>query len=108
MMLFAVVVVMVSFTVRGFAVDDPCQTLWNVKGAGRIDSVSLVPQNGGLPEYCQVIGTLRSEIGYEVRLPTTEWNQKFYMAGCGGFWKKRGSDLFFKTDTEYGLERANI
>ena len=85
MIFFAVIVVMVSFTARGFAVDDPCQTLWKGKGAGRIDSVSIVPQSGGLPEYCQVIGTLRSAIGYEVRLPTTEWNGKFYMAGCGGF-----------------------
>ena len=36
-----------------------------------------------LPEYCWVRGYVRPAINFEIRLPTTTWNGKFYMAGCG-------------------------
>ena len=38
----------------------------------------------GLPEYCDVVGTIRETIGVEVRMPTN-WNQKMYFGGNGGF-----------------------
>ncbi len=56
----------------------------------KIEAVNLlsaveVPAGGGLPAYCRVLGYVRPAINFEVRLPLTDWNGKFYMAGCGGF-----------------------
>jgi hypothetical protein len=55
-------------------------------------SATVVPAKDGLPEYCRVLGFVRPAINFEVRLPTTGWNGKFYMAGCGGFCGKLDSD----------------
>lgn len=38
-----------------------------------------------LPDYCRVRGYVRPAINFEMRLPVSEWNGKFFMAGCGGF-----------------------
>ena len=53
-------------------------------GNTTIASASLIPAGGALPEYCRVQGRIDTEIGFEVRLPTT-WNQKFYFQGGAGF-----------------------
>src|SRR6059036_871403 len=50
-----------------------------------ITSATVVPAGGGLPEYCRVQGHVDTEINFELRLPTTTWNGKFYHAGGGGF-----------------------
>src|SRR5260370_13258723 len=50
-----------------------------------ISSATVVPAGGGLPEYCRVQGHVDTEISFELRLPTTTWNGKFYHAGGGGF-----------------------
>jgi Tannase and feruloyl esterase len=46
-------------------------------------SSTVVPAADDLPEYCRVLGYVRPAINFEIRLPTTTWNGKFYMAGCG-------------------------
>jgi Tannase and feruloyl esterase len=46
-------------------------------------SSTVVPAADDLPEYCRVLGYVRPAINFEIRLPTTTWNSKFYMAGCG-------------------------
>ena len=46
-------------------------------------SSTVVPAAEDLPEYCRVLGYVRPAINFEIRLPTTTWNGKFYMAGCG-------------------------
>ena len=38
-----------------------------------------------VPAYCDVRGTMWPEIKFQVVLPSTTWNGKFYMAGGGGF-----------------------
>lgn len=48
-------------------------------------SAAEVPAAGDLPAYCRVLGYVRPAINFEVRLPLTNWNGKFYQAGCGGF-----------------------
>ena len=48
-------------------------------------SAAEVPAAGDLPAYCRVLGYVRPAINFEVRLPLTGWNGKFYQAGCGGF-----------------------
>ena len=47
-------------------------------------SAVVVPSEGELPEYCRVLGYVRPAINFEIRLPTSSWNGKFYMGGCGG------------------------
>ena len=48
-------------------------------------SSTVVPARNGLPEYCRVLGFVRPAINFEIHLPTTGWNGKFLMLGCGGF-----------------------
>src|SRR5687768_11059686 len=77
----------------------------------RIDDVNLlsateVPAAGDLPAHCRVLGYVRPAINFEVRLPTSAWNGKFYMAGCGGFCGRLLSDApGFTNAMNYGLRR---
>ena len=48
-------------------------------------SSTVVAAKDGLPEYCRVLGFVRPAINFEIHLPTTGWNGKFLMLGCGGF-----------------------
>ena len=48
-------------------------------------SAAIVPADGELPEFCRLLGYVRPAINFEIRLPTSNWNGKFYMAGCGGY-----------------------
>jgi hypothetical protein len=68
------------------ATDDPCSALAaaNIPGA-RITAADTVAANGDLPAHCRVQGTIPLSIRFELRLPLTGWNGKFYLAGCGGF-----------------------
>src|SRR5207253_6372918 len=50
-----------------------------------ITSATIVAAAGTAPEHCLVVGHVDTEIGFELRLPTTMWNGKFYHAGGGGF-----------------------
>ena len=89
-LLFALSAIVVSTAAPAAATgrgDDPvdnCSALR--RGASdRISQVEVVDGAPDLPEFCRVVGTLSKTINYEVRLPTTTWNGKFYMTGCGGF-----------------------
>jgi feruloyl esterase len=37
-----------------------------------------------LPAYCRFVGNIAPQIMFELRLPTTGWNHKLLMQGCGG------------------------
>jgi len=50
----------------------------------QIVSTTIVPAGDGLPEYCRVEGYVAPQVGFELRLPTVGWNEKFLMQGCGG------------------------
>jgi len=70
-------------------------------------SSTVVPSRDGLPEHCRVLGVIRPAINFEVRLPTRDWNGKFYMAGCGGFCGGLDSDLpGFTNAMNHGLRRG--
>ncbi|MDH3293072.1 MAG: tannase/feruloyl esterase family alpha/beta hydrolase [Acidimicrobiia bacterium] len=90
MTLFAVVT-MTASTVAPVAAapsdDGPTERCADLlKGnSDRAGEVEVVDASPDLPEYCRVVGTVSKTINYEVRLPTTAWNGKFYMTGCGGF-----------------------
>jgi feruloyl esterase len=70
-------------------------------------SASVVPAAANLPGHCRVLGVIRPAINFEVRLPTRDWNGKFYMAGCGGFCGRLDSDLpGFTNAMNHGLRRG--
>lgn len=70
-------------------------------------SASVVPAAADLPEHCRVLGVIRPAINFELRLPTRDWNGKFYMAGCGGFCGRLDSDLpGFTNAMNHGLRRG--
>jgi len=54
-----------------------------------ITSATVIPANGPVPEYCKVLGSIRnlpqSTILFEVAMPTTKWNGKYWVAGGGGY-----------------------
>jgi feruloyl esterase len=75
------------FTIGGAlaAAGNNCETLLKHRiNEGRIDAASIVPAGNGLPEYCKVTGTLKPAVGFELRLPTTGWNNKLLHVGGGG------------------------
>lgn len=49
-----------------------------------IDTATLVPAEGGVPEFCHIRGLIVPEVQFEVTLPTA-WNGRLYMFGNGGF-----------------------
>lgn len=64
-----------------------CQSL-----AGRLDDATFesieaktIESKGDMPAYCRIKGTIKPSIGFEMRLPLSGWNGKFYQAGCGGY-----------------------
>src|SRR3989454_2530335 len=64
----------------------PCAALTSVAISDTtITSATIVAAAGTAPEHCLVIGHVDTEINFELRLPTTTWNGKFYHAGGGGF-----------------------
>ena len=54
-----------------------------------ITSATVVPADGKVPEYCKVLGSIHnlphSTILFEVSMPTTKWNGKYFVAGGGGY-----------------------
>src|SRR5437763_7118806 len=50
----------------------------------KIDSVKMVPASGNVPEHCDIRGVIWPENKIVVKLPTN-WNNRFYMAGNGGW-----------------------
>src|SRR5439155_6355027 len=64
----------------------PCAALTSVAIADTtITSATIVAALGTAPEHCLVVGHVDTEINFQLRLPTTTWNGKFYHAGGGGF-----------------------
>jgi len=53
------------------------------RAEAKIVSASRVPAGGGIPEYCDVRGTIAPEVTFAIKLPTN-WNSRFYMVGNGG------------------------
>jgi feruloyl esterase len=48
-------------------------------------SAKLVPGSDGSGEYCAVTGYIQPQIQFEVRLPSKNWNGRYFQVGCGGF-----------------------
>jgi feruloyl esterase len=50
-----------------------------------ITETEAVADDGVLPDYCAIRGTIDPDIGFEARFPLDDWNGKFYQSGCGGY-----------------------
>ncbi len=50
----------------------------------KIESVTVIAATPNVPEHCDVRGVILPEARFAVKLPTN-WNQRFYMVGGGGF-----------------------
>ena len=50
-----------------------------------ITATTPVAATGSTPAYCDVTGYVAPQIQFEVRLPLTTWNGRYYQTGCGGF-----------------------
>lgn len=50
-----------------------------------VTSAAIVAATGDVPAYCAVKGYVAPQIGFEVRLPMSDWNGKYFQTGCGGF-----------------------
>jgi feruloyl esterase len=54
-----------------------------------IMSAAVIPAAGTIPEYCKVLGSIhnlpQSTILFEVSMPTSKWNGKYFVAGGGGY-----------------------
>ncbi len=49
-----------------------------------ITSAELVAAGDGLEEHCAVSGYVAPQVGFQLNLPTTTWNGRFFQTGCGG------------------------
>jgi feruloyl esterase len=99
-----------AFAGSALAQDDAgarCATLADMKiEQTNLLSASVVAAGEGLPAYCRVLGYVRPAVNFEIRLPLEGWNQKFYMAGCGGFCGTLDSDRKgFINAINYALKR---
>jgi feruloyl esterase len=116
-MVSGVVVLVPILTISSTAIAEPkpvrnCEQLANLKvynkaGESYTNLLSAkVVSSTNLPEYCRVLGYIRPAINFEVRLPTKNWNGKFYMVGCSGFCGKVEADQpGFYNAINYGLKR---
>ena len=75
------------FSVISSDIKAKCETLIEVDLLPRvqISSSESVSDRRDLPEFCQIKGEIRPNIGFEARFPITDWNGKYFQAGCGGY-----------------------
>jgi hypothetical protein len=72
-----------------------------------ITSAAEITGAEDMPDFCSVMGYIRPAIHFEVRLPLSDWNGGFYMAGCGGFCGRLLSDApGFINAMNPGLQRG--
>lgn len=48
-------------------------------------AATVVPAQGGSPQYCQVLGVILGRIHFELDLPLDRWNRDYVQLGNGGF-----------------------
>ena len=85
---------------------DRCAKLKNLAISDAVIlTANLVNAANDLPGYCRVTGYVLPAIYFEVKLPTSQWNKKFYMAGCGGYCGRVMDRRGFTNGMNYGLKR---
>jgi feruloyl esterase len=51
----------------------------------RVESSEAITDRQDLPGFCAVRGSIAPSIGFEMRLPLSNWNGKLFQSGCGGY-----------------------
>src|SRR5262245_976812 len=51
----------------------------------QITEAKFVSATSDLPAHCLVRGYVSPNVGFEILLPTLNWNGKYLQVGCGGF-----------------------
>ena len=51
----------------------------------QLTAAATVAARDSVPAYCRVQGYVRSNVRFELWLPTENWNGKLMLEGCGGF-----------------------
>ena len=50
----------------------------------RLYAAKVVPANASTPAYCHVTGYVAPQVGFDLKLPITAWNERILGIGCGG------------------------
>ena len=50
--------------------------------AVRFTDVDLLPPAGDQPQLCRATGFIEPQVGFEVRMPVSDWNGKLLVTGC--------------------------
>ncbi|MGP3968340.1 tannase/feruloyl esterase family alpha/beta hydrolase [Streptomyces sp. 6N223] len=50
-----------------------------------VGSAQVVAASDSIAEHCRVVGYIEPAIRFEVNLPTSTWNGRYFQTGCGGF-----------------------
>src|SRR4051812_32786371 len=75
----------------GKAAMKQCATLEKIDFANvqdaptQVTQAQLIEAAGNSPAFCRVQGYIVPQVGFELRLPVSNWNGKFLEVGCGGF-----------------------
>ncbi len=72
------------------ATDNACEALLardfsRVPDAPTHLTAAAVVAEPGWPAYCRVQGYVSPQVGFELRAPLADWNQRLLFVGCGGF-----------------------
>jgi feruloyl esterase len=49
-----------------------------------LTGAAVVPAAGASKAYCRVTGYVQPQVGFELRLPVSSWNGRYFQVGCGG------------------------
>jgi feruloyl esterase len=82
------IVLVIGLTTLGWGETRPIRKCSDIPSASlgsdvNIESATLIPVKGEMPEHCDVRGVIWPEDGFALVLPT-EWNSRFNMVGNGG------------------------
>ncbi len=50
----------------------------------RLYSAKVVAATGGTPAFCHVTGYVAPQVGFDLKLPMANWNERILGIGCGG------------------------
>jgi feruloyl esterase len=87
----ATVTCLFTFEARAVDSEKRCEALRSVDFSDiqdaptQVMAAHIVPASGDVPSVCHVQGYVTAQVGFELRLPATDWNGKLVEVGCGGF-----------------------
>ncbi|MBT7953326.1 MAG: tannase/feruloyl esterase family alpha/beta hydrolase [Gammaproteobacteria bacterium] len=70
-------------------------------------SATLIPEENGIPESCQVIGVIPSEIQYRINLPI-RWNRRLYVHGNGAYGGHSVNGSYGLVDRQHALKQGFV